>query len=332
MKRKTTKEFIEQARAVHGNKYDYSLVKYINNRTKVKIVCPEHGEFEQRPDAHTLLKQGCPMCSGNKNKTTKQFIKEAKKVHNNKYDYSLVNYTNALDKITIICPEHGVFKQSAHSHLCGTGCPKCKQNYKYTKNTFIEKAQAVHGNKYDYSKVEYVNCKTKVKIVCPIHGEFEQLPDAHINKNEGCPKCGEITRARSAASSSRCEDILCTKLLVLFDENDIERQYNQDKRYPFFCDFYIKPLDLFREYNGFWTHGNHWYNKNNIEDNDLINFWISKSNENKQYKKAIIDFTERDVLKRQTAAKNNLNYVVLWNENDIEQWFGDECPVRQDWK
>ena len=107
-KKLTTETFIEKARKVHGDRYNYSRVNYINSTIPVKIICPEHGEFEQRPAKH-LSGQNCPKCSKHYRKTTKEFITEAKKVHNNKYDYSKVEYINGKTKVCIVCPKHGEY-------------------------------------------------------------------------------------------------------------------------------------------------------------------------------------------------------------------------------
>ena len=197
MKKITTEEFINRARKVHGNKYGYSKVEYKNAHTKVCIICPIHGEFWQIPNDH-LNGCGCPKCKIDKitllkKGTTNTFIEKAKKVHGDKYDYSKVNYINAKTKICIICPVHGEFWQTPNKHLNGEGCRKCgiqnqSNSKKYTKKDFIERARKVHGNKYDYSKVEYINNKTKVCIVCPEHGEFWQTPNAHL-QGQGCYKC-----------------------------------------------------------------------------------------------------------------------------------------------
>lgn len=119
---------------------------------------------------------------------TQDFIKKAQEKHGDKYDYSKVDYKNAHTKICIICPEHGEFWQTPTSHLQGTKCPKCSGKFHYTTQDFIEKAKQIHGDKYDYSKVEYKNNSTKVCIVCPEHGEFWQTPVNHLTGN-GCPNC-----------------------------------------------------------------------------------------------------------------------------------------------
>lgn len=193
--RKTTERFIEDARKVHGDKYDYSKVSITgNNKAKVTIICPKHGEFEQAPVNHITLKQGCPKCSkdmaaNKRSHNTEYFIKKSREIHGDKYDYSKVEYTNLETKVTIICPEHGEFEQAASSHLNGSGCPKCsKENRFLTTKEFIEKSKKVHGNKYDYSKVNYVDTYTEVEIICPKHGPFFQKPINHLQKH-GCMKC-----------------------------------------------------------------------------------------------------------------------------------------------
>jgi len=126
-------------------------------------------------------------------KTTEQFIKEAKEVHNEKYDYSAVDYQGGKVKVSIICNTHGMFEQLSANHLKGHGCSKCatsksKKTQPCTLENFIKKVEKIHNKKYDYSKTNYINSRTKVIIICPIHGEFTKTPSAHIN-NHGCTTC-----------------------------------------------------------------------------------------------------------------------------------------------
>jgi len=123
-KKSNVNTFIKKSNIIHNFKYDYSLVEYINARTKVKIICPNHGIFEQIPSAHTNLKHGYLKCAG-QNKSSLEFSNECMLLHNNKYDYSLVNFINNRTKIKIICPKHGVFEQLAKNHIRGYGCPVC---------------------------------------------------------------------------------------------------------------------------------------------------------------------------------------------------------------
>lgn len=127
-KRLTTKIFIARAKEIHGDKYDYSEVEYVNYKTKVKIICPIHGEFWQTPREH-LNGNGCQKCSGVQRMNTDLFIQRAIEVHGDTYDYSKVKYTNNRTKVCIICPVHGEFWQSPDSHLLGCGCPKCHRGH-----------------------------------------------------------------------------------------------------------------------------------------------------------------------------------------------------------
>ena len=124
-----------------------------------------------------------------KRKTKDEFIKDANEIHNGKYDYSKVEYKNSKTKVCIICPEHGEFWMKPNSHLSGQGCPKCSGVAKLTTEEFVERAKQIHGDKYDYSKVEYKNNRTKVCIICPEHGEFLVIPNDMLHKNVGCRKC-----------------------------------------------------------------------------------------------------------------------------------------------
>lgn len=259
MRRLTTKEFIAKAKEVHGDKYDYSLVDYKSAVIPVTIICPLHGPFQQKPVKHLSGGHGCQECGGSRKLTTEEFITKAKTIHNDKYDYSLVEYKNAETPVKIICPEHGMFEQRPQDHvhnrsgcpecynlkrwqnrslsheeqvalitkknpsvevleeivddrkkiqcrckICshvwsvapytlkqGHGCPECGGSKRKDTLRFISDAKAVHGYKYDYSKVEYVNSDTDVIIICPAHGEFTQRPSNHIHKRYGCPKCAD---------------------------------------------------------------------------------------------------------------------------------------------
>lgn len=193
MKKLTTGEFIARAIFVHCDKYDYSKANYVNSRTKVCIICPKHGEFWQRPNDH-LKGKGCYACFGKKKYTTEKFIARAKKIHGDKYDYSLVNYRNLNQKITIGCPIHGWFEQSAGNHLNGQGCRKCASakndaKKRFSHNQIIELFTKSKGKNFDYSRVEYKNMATKVTIGCPKHGWFIVKPHDFIHGVYGCPKC-----------------------------------------------------------------------------------------------------------------------------------------------
>ena len=200
-KKLTTAQFITRAKTKHGEgRYDYSLVNYVNSVTPVKIICNVCGcEFEQRPDSH-LQGKGCHKCAVIKTHpltTFEEFLKNARSVHGEKYDYSQVKWNKVTDKITIICPEHGPFEQAAINHYWAKqGCPKCGlkklgANKRHSLEEFLRLAREKHGNKYDYSLItEYKNGTTPVKIICNTCGKtFEQKPKVHI-QGHGCPQCG----------------------------------------------------------------------------------------------------------------------------------------------
>lgn len=188
----TTETFITKAREEHGERYDYAKSVYVNNRTKLIITCTEHGDFEQRPADH-MQGKGCPSCGTSSSAaaqtlTTETFIKKAREVHGNRYDYDRAVYVNNKRKLIITCPEHGDFEQRPGDHMRGKGCEACSGTGKLTTHEFIEKARAVHGGRYGYSKSFYVNTLTKVIITCTEHGDFTQTPDRHL-RGSGCPSC-----------------------------------------------------------------------------------------------------------------------------------------------
>ena len=247
-----TEEFIEKARKIHRDKYDYSKVEYKNNHTKVCIICPEHGEFWQIPKEH-LNGCGCPKCGKIKRGNLRKmniltFINKCNKIHNNKYDYTKVVYTNAHTKVCIICPVHGEFWQIPNNHLKGQGCPICsnKTKGKYQiSNTeeFIKKAKEKHGNKYDYSKVEYTNNRVKINITCLEHGEFWQKPNDHLN-GHGCPICGKKLDKTEKYILEELNKNFCN---VVYQYKPI---WLRNKTSPQSLDFYLPDYNIAIEYQG----------------------------------------------------------------------------------
>lgn len=246
----TTESFIEEARKVHGDKYDYSKVNYINSTTEVEIICKKHNtSFFQKPRYH-LMGRGCPLCGKEKaiagaksvSLTQEEVIKRFKEVHGDKYDYSKVIYKGRHQKVTIICNTCGLeFDQSVNSHLEGNGCSRCAHCYKPTTEEFIERAIKVHGDYYDYSEVEYVDAFTKVKIICPEHGPFYQTPADHVNGGKGCPVCKESKGERKVR-------------LWLMSQNIKFSNYQKFEglkyKKPLSVDFYADSLKLAIEYQG----------------------------------------------------------------------------------
>ena len=194
----TTESFIKKAIEIHGDKYDYSKVDYKKAVEKIEIKCPVHGLFYQTPNAHTNG-SGCPLCGRgvveeSRRSDVNSFVKKSRKIHGNKYDYSKTVYNGWKGYLEISCPIHGKFTQEARKHLGGNGCAKCvHDNLKSNTEEFIVRSKKIHGDKYDYSNVEYVGCYDKVKISCPTHGTFFQKPVDHLNKKRGCKSCGKNT-------------------------------------------------------------------------------------------------------------------------------------------
>lgn len=185
--------FVEKAKNIHGDKYKYIIDSYKTNKTPMTIICPIHGEFKQAPGDH-LKGWGCSKCSGKYKPSTEEWISKAASVYNNYYDYSKVIYKDNKTPVIVICPKHGEFCTIPNNHLKGiSGCPKCNdelKHQKYSKTTeqFIEDAKRIHGDRYEYNKVYYYNKETPVVIICKDHGEFKQIPNAHLS-GAGCPKC-----------------------------------------------------------------------------------------------------------------------------------------------
>jgi len=233
-RKSNTEEFIAKARLIHGDKYDYSKVVYINNRVKVTIICPIHGEFEQRP-SHHLRPQICPKCSYKEKSllytfTLEEWIKKAREIHGDIYDYSKVVYISAHDKVTIICPIHGEFEQLPFVHLDGSGCRECFYNKsRLTLEEFLIRAKAIHGDRYDYNKVKYINSWIKVIIICPVHGEFLQSPVHHLQE-KGCFKCASEKRGKSYALTT--EEFIAKSRAIhgnKYDYNKVEYINNHTK-------------------------------------------------------------------------------------------------------
>lgn len=255
--------FVEKAARIHGNKYDYSNSVYVSAKSKIDINCPLHGIFKSTPDNHLRLKSGCPKCNGGVRLDLNTFLKKATQIHENKYDYSnVVHYNNTRQKIIIICKIHGKFEQKISDHLSGCGCRLCGKEKMIAKKSdnlesFIKKARKIHRNKYDYSLVDYYRSNTKIKIVCPIHGTFEQTPNSHLN-GSGCSSCKESVGA---------------KLIRTFlEENKIN--YSTEKRFdkcrsirPLPFDFYLPDYNICIEYDG-----EQHFNKTNFFYREQIKF------------------------------------------------------------
>mgnify|MGYP003402830673 FL=1 len=162
-----TNDFIVKANRIHSNRYDYSMVNYVNCREKIKIICRVHGEFEQIASYH-LAGSNCPLCRSVVSlKGFTNFITKANKLYNNKYEYVEHTYKSSDKKVLIICPLHGQFNMSPDNHLQGRECSRCVLDVKWGERLILFKK--IHNNKYDYSKTVFVDYNTKISITCPEH-------------------------------------------------------------------------------------------------------------------------------------------------------------------
>jgi len=264
--------FIERSNNIHNYKYDYSLVNYVNNASKVEIICPKHGIFLKTPVKHINSKQGCPDCSiinthNLQRKNIIDFINESNIIHNHKYDYSLVEYKINREKVKIICSIHGIFEQTPSNHLNGKGCVYCGGTSKLDTNLFIHKSKMIHGDKYDYSLVDYENTQTKVKIICSIHGIFEQLPNNHLSKEQGCYKClGMISDTNSFID-------ICSKMHNNKYDYSLVKYDNITSKVDIICPehgIFSQRCDSHRNGSGCIKCSNNGISKEEVEINDFI--------------------------------------------------------------
>lgn len=293
-RRSNTIDFVSKSKNIHGDKYDYSLAEYKSFNTKVKIICREHGEFLQTPNNH-LNKQGCYNCKNNSQRSNLDiFIKRSKEKHGDKYDYSKCKYKNIRTDITITCKKHGDFLQKPNKHINGNGCPKCKiDNNILTNEEFVKKSISVHGDKYDYSKVEYKYNNKKVIIICREHGEFMQTPMIHLRES-GCPKC--------ALKFGLMEN-------KWLDKFNIENRYRQFKIDKYIVDGYDSKANTIYEFNGDFWHGNPLkYKMKDINSvsgktfGELYKNTIIKENNLRKLGYNIISIWESDFLKEETIS------------------------------
>jgi hypothetical protein len=289
-----TEKFIETVNKIHNSKYDYSLTEYKKNNIKVKIICPEHGEFEQLPKIHKRG-SGCPKCSKNWIGDENYIIDQFNNIHNNYYNYSKMIYENDRTKIIIICPEHGEFKQTPNNHKKGKGCPRCGNEKTSNKqsmglNNFIEKSNKIHNYKYDYSLTEYLNNYKRINIICPKHGKFKQLPKNHL-VGKGCPNC------KNSKGNNIVKKYLENNHINFIQEYSFnDCKYEKKLRF----DFYLPEKNTCIEYDG----------KQHFEP---IESWGGVE----MLEKTI----QRDEIKNNYCEKNNIHLIRIpyWRKDDISK-------------
>ena len=251
--RTTEEEFIEKAKYVHNNFFDYERGSFVNVSSKVGVICPIHGVFYQKANNH-LNGQGCPACKKDKieheitklptkNKSTTKygtdtFIKKVKDLYGDKYALENVKYVNNRTPVSIVCREHGEFLITPNHLLAGRGCSKCSKNYHYDTEDVINEFKKVHGDKYSYEKVDYKRTHDNIIVTCPIHGDFEISPSNHL-KGQGCPKC----------NNNKLE----SEIRLMLDEQGIKYNY-RERKIPWLegleLDFYVSDKNIAIECQG----------------------------------------------------------------------------------
>lgn len=177
-----------------GDKYEYDFSNFNNTHSNIGVKCHLHG-WSQQMLKNLFKGHGCRKCSykvisDKQISNLEEYLPKFKFIHGDKYDYTKYHYNGVNNKSTIICPTHGDFYQTPLTHLNGHGCPKCSGNRRFTKDEFVSAANIKHTKEYIYDFSDYKNMHSKVKIICPTHGEFFQTPMSHV-KGSGCPKCNQ---------------------------------------------------------------------------------------------------------------------------------------------
>jgi Zn finger protein HypA/HybF involved in hydrogenase expression len=225
-------KFIELSNIKHDYRYDYSLIKeYEDNKSKVKIICKEHGVFEQRVNDHKSKSIGCPECTMDRFRlSTKDFIIRSNIIHNNKYIYSEnINFKSNKEKVKIKCEYHGIFKQRVDSHLNGQGCPSCKdskgelvvRNYLLNNNIEFESQKkfidCVYQNelKFDFYLPEYNTC-------IEYNGKQHYIPINYF----GGEKSFKYQLIRDKIKSEYCENNNIKLIIIKYDEDILEKLTN----------------------------------------------------------------------------------------------------------
>jgi hypothetical protein len=323
----STKDFIENSKKIHGDKYDYSksIYKKMNSLLIITCLLIGHGDFEQTPSNHITHKQGCSLCANNYKSNTIEFIEKSILVHGiDKYDYSNVHYVNRESCVEIICTTHGTFQQTPGNHLCGYGCNKCgiiqmKISQKKTLEEFINEANIVHNNKYDYSDVNYENARTKITIICPKHGPFSQTPDSHLREC-GCPNC--------FSKHSKAQIEYLNFMASLKKINIRHAENGGEYKIPntiYSADGYNDKFNTIYEYHGDFWHGNpKIYNKMDLNPITKTTFGKLYENtiqreekiKNYEYKLIVIWDSEwrkfkKSVIKLQLMFRKNHNFTPL---------------------
>lgn len=333
-------EFIKRAKEVHGDKYDYSKIhEYKSINDKVEIVCPVHGSFWQTPHCHVVLKQNCPKCSnesggkkrcGDKNVAHRDDVKQ-KKAETCMQRFGAKTWAESDEgrkKLREIVTSEEVSQKMQDTCMKRYGAEmwsksdegREKLHELMSSEEMRKKVADGYQQKYGshYMQTDEGREKARQSTKYRIAGMIKRYGVAYAMQNpESKAKSWRTKIKRHTFSTSKSEQVLYTMLCDIFGKNDVVMQYIDEDRYPFYCDFYIRSKDLFIELNAHWSHGGHWFDENNESDIEQLTKWREKSRKkgSRYYYRAIEVWTHRDLLKRDTAIKNNLNYAAFWKSD-----------------
>lgn len=239
-----------------------------------------------------------------------KFIEKAKNRHDDKYDYSKVEYINSTTKVCIICKEHGEFWQTPSKHLLGQGCPKCSGIKKakgrtLTTNDFIEKSSKIHNNKYVYDKTEYKGTYESLTITCPIHGDFTQRANDHLN-GHGCPICGN----NMSLAEKEIEDYV--KSFGIKTETKVRGILSNNKE----IDILIPELNIGIEYDGLKWHSDEFKDKN---------YHLNKTEECKKLGIRLVHIFEDEWMNKKEIIKSIIRNIIGKTENKI---YARKCIIQ----
>lgn len=314
MRKLTQDEFVQKAKQVHGDKYDYSESVFVNTRTKIAIVCPKHGVFTQTASSH-LMGHGCPRC-----------MADAVRARAGDADFYNRAYTPERQaKMEATCMERYGAKTFA---LSSEG--RAKIDAIKSTSEFRQKMHNIIASDGVQARTKQT-CRERYGV-----DSFMQTADGRKIMHDAMTKDGAMDKViqkkkqNGTVNTSKPEEELYKILCDVFGREDVIRQYRSDV-YPFFCDFYIKSLDFYIEHNVCWTHGGHWFDATCDDDKNRMLCWVGKNS--RYYDNALDTWTVRDAEKRKVATSNDLNYAVFWKANlsDVYDWVNQGCPIRKDW-
>lgn len=307
---------INRIKEIHGDKYDLSKLSYIDTKSKVTLGCKIHGFFEITFNKITTRKSGCKKCgiikcAQSRRREKEDVISQCINIHKGYYIYdNIITMTNLKDKHSITCPIHGDFEQTLDAHLAGKGCIKCgsKKVTDVTRDTeeeVINKFREVHGDLFDYSKVEYISTITKVVITCKKHGDFKQKPNNHL-QGAGCPKCSNIVSKSETEVRNFIEeyvDVVYSSRKILDSKKEL--------------DIYIPSKKIAIEYNGIYYHSDKFRDSN---------YHLDKTNDCNDKGIKLIHIFEDEWKYKQLIVKSRLLNIIGVTENKI---YGRKTTVKE---